>query len=167
MVSTLVLTLHIDIKDAATGKTIYARLFDFRGDNERAYAHAAQTLVRSLKAELAPRASITLAAAESAGRPTPVAPIKIAVFDFELDDPSAGGGVIAQDAADKMLFQHDANQPIGVWSTLNEDARGLWAQGRLMPEVAKAREVHALMRARVRRAGTKGPNQRGRPLGPG
>ncbi|HUJ37633.1 MAG TPA: HK97 family phage prohead protease [Hyphomicrobium sp.] len=47
----------------------------------------------------------------------------------------------------KMLFQHDANQPIGVWSTLNEDARGLYAQGRLMPEVAKAREVHALMRA--------------------
>ncbi len=47
----------------------------------------------------------------------------------------------------KMLFQHDANQPIGVWSALNEDARGLYAQGRLMPEVAKAREVHALMRA--------------------
>ena len=47
----------------------------------------------------------------------------------------------------KMLFQHDANQPIGVWSALKEDARGLYAQGRLMPEVAKAREVHALMRA--------------------
>ena len=47
----------------------------------------------------------------------------------------------------KMLFQHDANQPIGVWTTLKEDARGLYAHGRLMPEVAKAREVHALMRA--------------------
>lgn len=47
----------------------------------------------------------------------------------------------------KMLFQHDANQPIGVWTALKEDARGLYAQGRLMPEVAKAREVHALMRA--------------------
>jgi HK97 family phage prohead protease len=47
----------------------------------------------------------------------------------------------------KLLFQHDANQPIGVWTTLREDARGLYAQGRLMPEVAKAREVHALMRA--------------------
>jgi phage head maturation protease len=33
-----------------------------------------------------------------------------------------------------MLFQHYANQPIGVWSTLNEDARGLYAQGRLMPD---------------------------------
>jgi len=47
----------------------------------------------------------------------------------------------------KLLFQHDANQPIGFWTTLREDARGLYAQGRLMPEVAKAREVHALMRA--------------------
>ncbi len=46
-----------------------------------------------------------------------------------------------------MLFQHDANQPIGVWNTLKEDARGLYAQGRLMPEVEKAREVRALMRA--------------------
>jgi HK97 family phage prohead protease len=47
----------------------------------------------------------------------------------------------------KLLFQHDANQPIGVWTALREDARGLYAQGRLMPEVAKAREVQALMRA--------------------
>ena len=47
----------------------------------------------------------------------------------------------------KMLFQHDANQPIGVWTSLREDARGLYVQGRLLPEVAKAREVRALMRA--------------------
>jgi hypothetical protein len=47
----------------------------------------------------------------------------------------------------KMLFQHDANQPIGVWASLKEDARGLYAAGRLMPEVERAREVHALMRA--------------------
>jgi hypothetical protein len=47
----------------------------------------------------------------------------------------------------KLLFQHDANQPIGVWTTLEEDGRGLHAQGRLMTDVAKAREVLALMRA--------------------
>jgi hypothetical protein len=45
------------------------------------------------------------------------------------------------------LFQHDANQPIGVWTSLEENSRGLYAQGRLMREVAKAREVHALMLA--------------------
>lgn len=47
----------------------------------------------------------------------------------------------------KLLFQHDANQPIGIWTTLEEDSRGLYAQGRLMRDVAKAREVMALMRA--------------------
>lgn len=48
-VSTLILALHIDVKDVTTGKTIYARVFDFRGDNEQAYAHAAKAVVRSLK----------------------------------------------------------------------------------------------------------------------
>jgi len=47
----------------------------------------------------------------------------------------------------KMLFQHDAAQPIGVWERLHEDARGLYARGRLTTDVAKAREVLALMRS--------------------
>lgn len=47
----------------------------------------------------------------------------------------------------KMLFQHDPNQPIGVWQHLHEDARGLFARGRLMTEVSKGREVLSLMRA--------------------
>ena len=47
----------------------------------------------------------------------------------------------------KMLFQHDANQPIGVWDTIREDSRGLYVTGRLIPEVTKAREVLAMMRA--------------------
>lgn len=49
----------------------------------------------------------------------------------------------------KMLFQHDANQPIGVWQTVIEDHRGLFVRGRLMPDVARAREVLSLMRAGV------------------
>ncbi len=47
----------------------------------------------------------------------------------------------------KMLFQHNPSEPIGIWDQLKEDARGLLARGRLMPEVARAREVLALMRA--------------------
>lgn len=47
----------------------------------------------------------------------------------------------------KLLFQHDPNEPIGVWLELNEDDRGLFARGRLMPEVTRAREVLSLMRA--------------------
>jgi uncharacterized protein len=47
----------------------------------------------------------------------------------------------------KMLWQHDPDQPIGVWDDLAEDAKGLWGKGRLVMEVPKAREVHALMKA--------------------
>lgn len=47
----------------------------------------------------------------------------------------------------KMLWNHDPSQPIGVWDDLAEDAKGLWGKGRLVMEVPKAREVHALMKA--------------------
>ena len=47
----------------------------------------------------------------------------------------------------RMLFQHDPAAPIGVWRVVREDARGLFVSGRLMSEVAKGREVLALMRA--------------------
>ena len=46
-----------------------------------------------------------------------------------------------------MLWQHNPNEPIGVWEDLAEDAKGLWGKGRLIMEVQKAREVHALMKA--------------------
>ena len=47
----------------------------------------------------------------------------------------------------KMLFQHDPNQPIGVWLDIREDAEGLYVKGRLTTDVAPAREVLSLMRA--------------------
>jgi HK97 family phage prohead protease len=46
-----------------------------------------------------------------------------------------------------MLFQHDPSEPIGVWLELREDSRGLFARGRLIPEVARARELLSLLRA--------------------
>jgi HK97 family phage prohead protease len=47
----------------------------------------------------------------------------------------------------KMLFQHNPNEPIGVWESIVEDARGLYVRGRLMLDVTCAREVLSLMRA--------------------
>ena len=47
----------------------------------------------------------------------------------------------------RLLYQHDPAEPIGHWLELREDGRGLLAKGRLLPEVARAREVLALMRA--------------------
>jgi Escherichia/Staphylococcus phage prohead protease len=45
-----------------------------------------------------------------------------------------------------MLFQHDPSEPIGVWLELREDHRGLFARGRLIPEVTRARELLSLLR---------------------
>lgn len=74
--------------------------------------------------------------------------------------PDQGGDVVQPGAykaglkrlADKggrvrMLWQHDASAPIGVWEEIREDARGLWVKGRLLTEVAKAREAAALVAA--------------------
>jgi HK97 family phage prohead protease len=46
-----------------------------------------------------------------------------------------------------MLFQHDPAEPIGIWLELREDLRGLYARGRLIPDVQRSREVLALLRA--------------------
>ncbi len=47
----------------------------------------------------------------------------------------------------KMLFQHDPATPIGVWADLVEDARGLYARGRLTTQVTRASEILALIQA--------------------
>ncbi len=46
-----------------------------------------------------------------------------------------------------MLFQHDPSEPVGVWLELREDHRGLYARGRLIPEVTRGRELLSLLRA--------------------
>jgi Escherichia/Staphylococcus phage prohead protease len=48
-----------------------------------------------------------------------------------------------------MLFQHDPAEPVGIWLELREDQRGLYARGRLIPEVARGRELLALLRERA------------------
>ncbi len=47
----------------------------------------------------------------------------------------------------RLLFQHKPEEPIGVWEEIREDRRGLHVRGRLATDVARAREVLALMRA--------------------
>jgi HK97 family phage prohead protease len=46
-----------------------------------------------------------------------------------------------------MLFQHDPAEPVGIWDELREDVHGLFARGRLIPDVVRARELLALLRA--------------------
>jgi len=46
----------------------------------------------------------------------------------------------------RMLFQHDPAEPIRRWLAMAEDSRGLRVRGKLNLAVARAREIHALMR---------------------
>lgn len=55
--------------------------------------------------------------------------------------------IAARGGSVKMLWQHDPAQPIGIWDEIREDARGLYVKGRLLPEVARAREAAALIGA--------------------
>jgi HK97 family phage prohead protease len=45
----------------------------------------------------------------------------------------------------RMLYQHFAHEPIGVWETIAEDSRGLYVRGRLIADVERARDVRALI----------------------
>lgn len=46
----------------------------------------------------------------------------------------------------RLLYQHFAQEPIGVWDAIEEDSRGLYVRGRLVTDVQRAREVMALIR---------------------
>jgi HK97 family phage prohead protease len=46
----------------------------------------------------------------------------------------------------KMLYQHDAKQPIGVYDEITEDERGLRVKGRLALGTQRGREVYELMK---------------------
>lgn len=46
----------------------------------------------------------------------------------------------------KMLYQHDAKQPIGVYDEIREDDKGLRVKGRLALGTQRGREVYELMK---------------------
>lgn len=46
-----------------------------------------------------------------------------------------------------MLWHHKGDEPIGVWTDLTEDKKGLRVRGRLVMETQKARDAFALVKA--------------------
>lgn len=47
----------------------------------------------------------------------------------------------------KMLWQHNSDQPIGVWDDLAEDSKGLWVKGRILKDASKlAAEAYGLLK---------------------
>ncbi len=73
---------------------------------------------------------------------------RIADLGKDVVEPGAFRDSLARRGASgiRMLWQHDPTQPIGRWLELREDSRGLYVRGRLSLAVARARELHALMR---------------------
>lgn len=47
----------------------------------------------------------------------------------------------------KLLWQHNFDEPIGYFTQLYEDARGLYVEGKLLLDVQRAKEAHALLKA--------------------
>lgn len=46
-----------------------------------------------------------------------------------------------------VLWQHRSGEPIGIYSSLSEDDRGLKVEGNLILDVSRAKEAHALLKA--------------------
>lgn len=70
------------------------------------------------------------------------------------DDVVAKGAFAASLAAHRgegtmpaLLWQHDPDEPIGVWSQMVEDETGLKVAGQLVLDTARGREAHALLKA--------------------
>lgn len=61
-------------------------------------------------------------------------------FQASLNANGYGGNGV------KMLWQHDTDDPIGMWTVLREDAKGLYVEGQLVLEVQKAKEAYALLK---------------------
>lgn len=61
-------------------------------------------------------------------------------FIQSLKDHKAAGTMPA------MLWQHDADKPIGVWTEMVEDEKGLRIKGQLAMETVKGKEAHALLK---------------------
>ncbi|CAN5208369.1 HK97 family phage prohead protease [soil metagenome] len=49
----------------------------------------------------------------------------------------------------RMLFQHDAAEPVGTWLDIVEDETGLAVRGRLNADVQRGRELIALLHGRA------------------
>jgi HK97 family phage prohead protease len=45
-----------------------------------------------------------------------------------------------------LLWQHRADEPIGVWKAMDEDERGLAVRGQLAMDTVRGREAHSLLK---------------------
>lgn len=74
------------------------------------------------------------------------------VFDVvdqggDIIAPGAFRQSLASGRKAKMLFQHDPSAVVGVWSTLEEDQKGLRVAGKMLTSVKAGAEAYELVKA--------------------
>ena len=71
----------------------------------------------------------------------------------DITTPGCFAASLAKRQADgtgiKLLWQHNPAEPIGVWTSIAEDDRGLLCKGKLILDIQRAREAYALMKGGV------------------
>ena len=90
--STLVQWAKVAAIDVETNRVIFDKLFTFRGDSDEAWNWAEAFVSREIRAALVAWLPEVPAATQT--------PTKIAVFDFELEDTSAGASFTGKSASD-------------------------------------------------------------------
>lgn len=69
----------------------------------------------------------------------------------EVVEPGAFAKSLGRHAKEKtkplMLWQHNSDEPIGVWEDLHEDEKGLRGTGRLLTGIRRADEAYIMLKA--------------------
>lgn len=47
----------------------------------------------------------------------------------------------------KMLWNHEAANPIGTWTKMEETAHGLYVEGKILLDIQRGQEVHSLLKS--------------------
>jgi hypothetical protein len=96
-VSTLIQTARAAAIDTASNRVVFEKLFTFRGDSDEAWQRAETFIAEEIRTGLSgPPAASAVA--------TP-APTRLAMFEFELEDESAGAESTGQTASDRTSLQ--------------------------------------------------------------
>ena len=108
--STLVQWARVAGIEVPSGHVIYKRLFTFRGDNDESWRRAEAFISEQIRSTLG-GAPVQAAVA---------APIRLAVFPFELEDMSAAAGSVGETPADARELD---NATVAVRQLLAQSAR--------------------------------------------
>jgi hypothetical protein len=69
----------------------------------------------------------------------------VADMNGDIVAPGAFRAALAKRADVKMLYQHAVEAPIGRWTRLAEDRKGLFVEGELLLSSSRGREAYALL----------------------